>query len=173
MDSYLERLQLAITSATRGMKVEDLGSRPQGYPVEKWSVAEILEHLYLTYTGTSKGFERCLQAGKPLVSPITLKQRARITVVTGLGYLPSGRKAPERSIPKGMPGDKVMAEIGSRIKEMDDLIAQCEARYGARTRVLDHPVLGPLTAQQWRKFHWVHGWHHIKQIRARRTKNHS
>ena len=93
MDSYLERLQLAITSATRGMKVEELGSRPPGYPAEKWSVAEILEHLYLTYTGTSKGFERCLQAGKPLVSPITLKQRARITVVTGLGYLPKRPKS--------------------------------------------------------------------------------
>ena len=144
MDSYLERLQLAITSATRGMKVEDLGSRPQGYPVEKWSVAEILEHLYLTYTGTSKGFERCLQAGKPLVSPITLKQRARITVVTGLGYLPSGRKAPERSIPKGMPGDKVMAEIGSRIKEMDDLMRNAKLATGRGLECSTIPCWGRL-----------------------------
>ena len=53
---------------------------------------------------------------------------------------------------------------------MDKLIAQCEAQYGARNKVLDHPILGPLTARQWRKFHWVHGRHHMKQIsRLRRS----
>jgi hypothetical protein len=63
-----------------------------------------------------------------------------------------------------MPADKVMAEIGSQLAAMGKLIAQCEARHGTRTRVLDHPILGPLTAHQWCKFHWVHGRHHIKQI---------
>jgi hypothetical protein len=47
---------------------------------------------------------------------------------------------------------------------MDELIAKWEARHGKQTRLLDHPVLGPLTARQWRKFHWVHGRHHVKQI---------
>ena len=61
-----------------------------------------------------------------------------------------------------------MREIGPRISAMDDLIAQCEARFGKRTRVLDHPFLGPLTARQWRKFHWVHGRHHLKQIQKLR-----
>ena len=59
MDWYLERLHEAIASATRGMTTEDLRRHPEG----KWSAAEVLEHLYLTYTGTVKGFERCLQAG--------------------------------------------------------------------------------------------------------------
>ena len=51
---------------------------------------------------------------------------------------------------------------------MDEAIAQCEQRYGSRAMVLDHPVLGPLTARQWRKFHLAHGRHHVKQIRERR-----
>jgi len=55
MDSCLEQLLNAITSATRGMTVEELTRHPEG----KWSSAQILEHLYLTYTGTAKGFERC------------------------------------------------------------------------------------------------------------------
>jgi hypothetical protein len=63
-----------------------------------------------------------------------------------------------------MTAEKVLADIGSQIAAMDALIAQCEARYGKHTRMLDHPVLGPLTAAQWRKFHWVHGKHHVKQI---------
>lgn len=170
MDSYLERLQQAIASATRDITSEELTRRPDGRPEGKWSAAEVLEHLYLTYTGTIKGLERCLRAGKPLASPITLKQRARITVVIRLSYLPKGRKAPERATPKGMSPDKVLAEIGPQIVAMGELLAQCEARHGARTRVLDHPILGPLTAEQWRKFHWVHGHHHVKQIlNLRRT----
>ena len=169
MDSYLEQLQQAIASATRGISSEELKRRPEGQPRGKWCVAEVLEHLYLTYTGTIKGCERCLQEGKPLASPINLKQRARITLVIGFSYFPKGRKAPERARPKGMSPDEVTADIGSKIASMGELLAQCEARHGARTRVLDHPILGPLTAGQWRKFHWVHGRHHVKQILKLRT----
>jgi hypothetical protein len=46
---------------------------------------------------------------------------------------------------------------------MDAIVAQCEARFGCG-KVLDHPILGPLTAAQWRKFHLIHGRHHVKQI---------
>jgi Protein of unknown function (DUF1569) len=167
MDAYLQRLQEAIASATRGMSAEDLRRHPEG----KWSTAEVLEHLYLSYTGTAKGFERCLQAGKPLARAPMLKDRMRTFVVTGLGHLPEGRKAPERTQPRGMPADEVVREIASRILAMDELITQCEARFGKRNRVLDHPVLGPLTARQWRKFHWVHGRHHLKQIQKLRQQS--
>jgi hypothetical protein len=30
--------------------------------------------------------------------------------------------------------------------------------------LLDHPILGPLNATQWRKLHLVHGRHHLKQL---------
>ena len=169
MDSYLERLQRAIASATEGMTSDELVGRPIKSPEGAWNVAEVLEHLYLTYTGTTKGFDRCLKAGKPLASPITLKQRIAIALVTKLGYFPKGRKAPERSTPKGMPVEKVVADIGPQLVAMDKVIAQSEERFGSRTRLLDHPVLGPLTAQQWRKFHWVHGRHHVKQIQDLRA----
>jgi Protein of unknown function (DUF1569) len=84
------------------------------------------------------------------------------------GHFPRGRKAPKQVIPRGMPAEAIVAEIGPQIAAMDALITQCEARYGARKKVLDHPVLGPLTTRQWRKFHWVHGRHHAKQIQERR-----
>jgi hypothetical protein len=164
MDAYLQRLQEAITAATLGMTVEDLRRHPEG----KWSTAEVLEHLYLTYTGTTKGFERVLHEGKPMARTPMLKDRMKAFVVTGLRHLPEGRKAPERTQPRGMEADEVIREIGPRISAMDEVIAECEARFGKRTRVLDHPILGPLTARQWRKFHWVHGQHHLRQIRKLR-----
>jgi Protein of unknown function (DUF1569) len=167
MDAYLQRLQEAIASATHGMSAEDLRRHPRG----KWSTAEVLEHLYLTYTGTTKAFERCLQEGKPRARLPSLRDRISAFVVTRLGHMPEGRKAPAHAQPSGRSAEEVVREIGPRISAMDDLIAQCEARFGENTRVLDHPFLGPLTARQWRKFHWIHGRHHLKQIRKLRHKS--
>jgi hypothetical protein len=165
MDSYLERLRQAITFAIRDMSAEELTRRLEG----KWSVAEVLEHLYLTYTGTQKAFERCLKAGKPLAGLPTFRQRVAAAAVTEFGYFPKGRKSPDQVLPRGVAAEKIVAEIGPQIAAMDKAIAECEERYGSRVKILDHPVLGPLTARQWRKFHLAHGRHHAKQIVARRT----
>jgi DinB superfamily len=167
MDSYLERLRQAVSSATSDMTIEELTHHPEG----KWSAAEVLEHLYLTYTGTQKAFERCLKAGKPLAGVPTFRQRVASTAVTSLGYFPQGRKSPDQVVPRGMSAEKVVAEIGPQIAAMDKAIAQCEERYGSRVKVLDHPVLGPLTARQWRKFHLAHGRHHVKQISKLKAAN--
>jgi len=164
VDSYLQELKESIASATRGMNLAELARHPEG----KWSTAQVLEHLYLTYTGTLKGLERCLQKDRPLARLPTLKDRMRTAVVTGLGYLPEGRKAPQTATPRGMAANEVMQAIGPAIVAMDEAIAQCEAKFGLRTRLLDHPILGPLTGRQWRKFHWVHGQHHLKQIQRLR-----
>ena len=164
VDPRLERLQNAITSAITGLSAEQLSWHPPG----KWCAAEVLEHLYLTYTGTIKGFERVAEAGKPLATVSTWKQRGRTLVVVGFGYLPPGREAPAVARPRGVSPEKVMAEIGPKIGEMDDIIRRCEEKLGARKKLLDHPILGPLTAAQWRKFHLVHGLHHAKQIRRLR-----
>ncbi|MGO9124622.1 MAG: DUF1569 domain-containing protein [Terriglobales bacterium] len=160
MDSYLQRLQDAITSATHGMDTAALTRHPEG----KWSAAQVLEHLYLTYAGSVKGFERCLQEGRPLVHTATVKERVATLAVTGLGYFPGGRKAPERTVPRGMAAESVVKTVTAEIVAMDALITHCETRFGHSTRILDHPVLGPLTARQWRKFHLAHARHHMKQI---------
>jgi hypothetical protein len=160
MDSRLEQLKRGLELAVDGMSSEQM----RWHPANKWSAAEVLEHLYLTYTGTIKGFERVLQVGKPLVTRGSIKQRWRTLVVIKFSYLPSGRKAPTPTEPRGLAAEKVRNEVGEKIVAMDAIIAQCEARFGGRARLLDHPVLGPLTATQWRKFHLLHGRHHEKQI---------
>lgn len=50
MDPGLKTLQQEIEAAMEGMSPEKLSWHPAG----KWSAAEVFEHLYLTYTGTSK-----------------------------------------------------------------------------------------------------------------------
>jgi hypothetical protein len=164
MGPHLKRLQEEIALAVAGLSAEQLS----WHPPEKWCAAEVLEHLYLTYTGTTKGFERVVQAGKPLVSRGTFKQRVGAAMVLGFGYLPTGREAPLVARPRGVPREKVLAEIGPAIAGMDDIIGRCEEKIGRGEKLLDHPILGPLTGAQWRKFHLVHGLHHVKQIRRLR-----
>ena len=160
MDSGLEKLKQSLQSAVEGMSSEQLS----WHPPDKWCAAEVLEHLYLTYTGTIKGFEKVMISGKPLATRASMTHRVRTLVVVGLGHMPAGRKAPSASQPRGLPAEKVRNEVGEKIAAMDAIIAQCEARFGRRVRLLDHPILGPLTATQWRKFHLVHGMHHEKQL---------
>jgi hypothetical protein len=162
----LPRLQHEIAAAVAGLSAEQLSQHAAG----KWCAAEILEHLYLTYTGSIKGFNRVLEAGKPLATNVTWKNRAQALVVVSLGYLPSGRESPSMARPRGLAPERVVAEIEPKIAEMDDVISQCESKFGASTKLLDHPFIGPLSGGQWRKFHLVHGRHHVKQILALRRE---
>jgi hypothetical protein len=164
LDLRLENLRDALLSAIKGMSDQQMS----WHPADKWCAAEVLEHLYLTYAGTIKGFERVMLGGKPLATRQLMAHRRRFLVVIIFGYLPSGRKAPPRALPRGLPAEQVRNEIGAKIADMDQIIAECEARFGARTKLLDHPILGPLTAGEWRKFHVVHGRLHEKQIRRLR-----
>jgi hypothetical protein len=161
MNFYLHRLQQDISEAIGGLSDEQLAWQPGN----KWSSAQILEHLYLTYTGTTKGFERCFAANAPLAHRPKWDERLRTLVVIRCAYLPAGRKAPGAACPRGLPPDLVRTEIFSRIAEMDDLIERAVQTWGPDTRLLDHPILGPLRGFEWCKFHWVHGNHHLKQIR--------
>jgi hypothetical protein len=160
MDARLEKLKHDLESAAEGMSSQQLSWHPEG----KWCAAEILEHLYQSYSGTIMGFERVLKAGKPLATRPSLTQRGRNFLVLGLNYMPQGRKAPAAALPKGLPIDKVRSEFGQKMAAMDAVIAQCEERHGSRIPLLDHPILGPLNAAQWRKLHLLHGRHHRKQL---------
>jgi uncharacterized protein DUF1569 len=167
MDFYLQRLQNAISAVTSGMTPEMLGRRPRH---DKWSAAEVLEHLYLTYTVTIRGFEKCIALGQPLARARTWQDCARTALVVGIGYLPEGRKAPKNAEPRGIPCDRVLAEFSEKIVAMDAVITRAEDQFGKHMPLLDHPILGPLRARQWRKFHWVHGRHHLKQLQRLRER---
>lgn len=160
MDLRLKKLSASLQSAVEGMSGEQLHWHLPG----KWCAAEVLEHLYLTYAGTILGFERVLRKGKPLASQASMAQRMLTFLIVGLGHMPAGRKTPAIANPRGLPTEQVQDEIGGKIVAMDAIISQCEASLGPRVKVLDHPILGPLSAVQWRKLHIVHGQHHLRQL---------
>src|ERR1041385_6501256 len=151
----------------RGMTREEMLRERQG----KWSIAQVFEHLYLTYTGTVKGCERSLASPSSLATPQTAKQRVMTLVVVRLGFYPRGIQSPQQVRPKGIPIEQqVISDIERQITVMDESLTRCEKRLGRHNKLFNHPVLGALTADQWRKFHWLHGRHHIRQVLALRRK---
>jgi hypothetical protein len=133
-------------------------------PEGKWNSLQILEHLVLSYTGTTKGLLRTMEAGQPQRGNPDLRQRLRSAYVLGVGRFPSGIEAPKQTAPLKGLGNEPLRRFNDALVAMDATLTDAEKRFGARTRVLDHPVLGPLTAQQWRRFHQVHGRHHLRQV---------
>ncbi len=160
MHSSCERIQQVIHAAAAGMNPAQLEWHPEG----KWSAADILEHLALTYSGSKLGLDRCMQAGKTLARSPSLKDRLTTCVVVTLGYMPSGRQAPEGTRPKGVAGSTILAHVDRQLAAMDEALQLCEQRFGTRRKLINHPILGPLTISEWRKFHLVHARHHARQI---------
>jgi DinB superfamily len=156
----MSRLQQVLSEAIRDLDVQALMRHPEG----KWCAAEILEHLNLTYSGTIKNLERCLEAGSPRVSADRKQDSWARLLITRLGYFPGGRKSPDRVLPRGQAAEQVLKEIFENLGRMDGVISRCESQFGFRQPIADHPILGPLTAAEWRGFHLTHGRHHARQI---------
>jgi len=167
MDSYLERLRKELENAITGGSVDGLTQAPAG----KWNAGQILEHLYLTYKLSNRGFEKALEKNAPLATRSTLKQRVAVAVVLTFEYIPGRRDAPQRLMPQGMPPEQAQRAVRAELQKMGSVLDECERRFGGGTKILDHIFLGPLTVDQWRKFHWVHGRYHARQIRERMGKS--
>lgn len=164
MNPHLDRCLEIVLDATHGAGPESVVRRDPN----RWSVAEIVEHLTRAYSGTAKGFERCLEKGAPMASSTTVKQRVRQFVLISLGYFPEGRQAPKHIIPSGeLDLNAVLDAVRRDLKRLDDAAMKTRDALG-RGKMLDHPIIGALTVDQWLKFHEVHTRHHARQIAQRR-----
>jgi hypothetical protein len=166
MHRDLARCLSEIETAIEGVDDARGAARVDG----RWSIAEIVEHLDRTYTGTVKGLDRCLDSGAPRIGPWTLRGRLRRLVVVQLGFFPTGIEAPKHVVPGGQtPLSALRAGVAAHLADMDAAIGRAAARFG-RGPVLDHPILGPFTAGDWARFHFVHTRHHCRQIAERRRR---
>jgi hypothetical protein len=165
MRSYLDELSKALQDATTGMSDDDLLRAPQG----KWCAAEILEHLRLTYTGTAKMLER--NRDQQIIEPAPMDERmlAARTLIFEKGGFFEGLQAPPFATPKTAPDPQVRTRILDDLKRLAAAIDEAEQRRGQEANLGNHFALGPLTGEQWQRFHYVHGCHHAKQIEKLRA----
>jgi hypothetical protein len=165
MHPHLQACREILEDATRGGGAECNARRDPS----RWSVAEVVEHLQRAYLGNAKGFERCLEKGEPLATPKTLKQTLQGFAVVNLGYFPDGRQAPKHVMPTGeLDLNAVLEAVRRDLDRLHVAAAKTRERFGGSKQVLDHPILGAFSVDQWLKFHLIHTRHHEKQIRARR-----
>ena len=168
MDIWLQRALHEIDSATTGLSPQQMSWQPaEG----KWSACQVLEHLSIAFETTAAALRKVIAAGQPSAGRATFKQWLGTRVVTGLQYFPTGRPAPKFTLPKGAPPEQVARSIREHLVAMDGVLADIERQFGTSVKVADHPVLGPFTVSEWRKFHYVHTHHHMKQIAALRAKS--
>ncbi len=163
----LEFVRREAARATGAASADVLSLAPEG----KWSPLQVLEHLVLTYTATTKGLLRAMELGRPQRAQRTIGHRLKSVYVLGFGRFPAGMEAPKHTVPRDGLVSEPLRHFNDALVAMDASLTDTERRFGHRTRVLVHPILGPLTAQQWRRFHVVHGRHHFKQIVARLHHN--
>jgi hypothetical protein len=141
-----------------------------------WTTQDVVEHLLLTYRNTKVLFDRYLERNSPSKRPVTAKHRFLQFLVVRCGGFPRGVSAPDHAQPgkSGMPpmtGEELAALMRSDLEELDAKLEKCRQAFGKQP-FAPHFIFGPLTANQWRRFHFVHGRHHLAQLaRIRKQTN--
>jgi hypothetical protein len=157
IDSVRARLLAAVGPLT----AEQLSFRPSP---ERWSVAEIVEHLSITearLAGLLAALVEKLEAsgaGGAAFEPVSLAQfieRAR-----GEQY-----QAPDEIRPKGAPLADSLAALDNSRSTLAALRPRVERVDGKLAR-FPHPAWGPLDLYQWLAFIGAHERRHLAQIEA-------
>jgi hypothetical protein len=163
LDAYFHSALDAIDHVAGPLDVNTIARPVDG----RWSIAEILEHLTLAFTRNAATFEKALASGELRGRPPSFKHRLIRILVVDIGYFPRA-EAPEGTRPAGtVPADRSLAALREALTTLDAALTRVQERFGDRAYVANHPYFGGLTVPQWRKFHWQHTRHHMRQVRAR------
>lgn len=160
MSPELEHIRREVEKLTHDWSESDWHRALDG----KWTSGQILEHLLLSFKGTTKGLSNVMATGRPLGGKPTLGDRVRTLYVAKLGRMPSGNMSPETVVPKDGLDMESLRRFYDALVALDATLADAERRFGANAKLLDHPILGPLSTRDWRRFHRTHAAHHLKQI---------
>jgi hypothetical protein len=169
MNSTLTQLQREIANSLHSLDATQTQLHPPTRP-DKWSIQQIIEHLLLTYSSTETAITARLAKRTPTRAKPTLTHRVFQFAVTRCQYFPTGRVAPPMVTPQptthSLSGEDLTQATARHLADLDLLFNEAETVFGAASQCASHAVLGPLNIGQWRKFHLVHGEHHLKQIAA-------
>ncbi|RZU39416.1 DUF1569 domain-containing protein [Edaphobacter modestus] len=174
MNPTLRRLEDEFSRSLRGLTAPQTQLHPHRNPA-RWNICQITQHLLLTYSSTTSAIEARMAKGTPTRSRATLSQLIAQLFVIRLGLLPSRREAPPAVTPSANPahphpdGDALISAFSTALATMEELLERAEGHFTS-TPCLSHFALGPLNIAQWRRFHLVHGRHHIRQITAIRRE---
>jgi Protein of unknown function (DUF1569) len=170
MHAVLERVVSQIASQVRELDAETTQLHPKDL-AHKWSTQQVIEHLVLGYRMTSCALETRLNKGHVSrnLNRSYLQWSLQLMILS-FGSLPRGVPALDETMPTPgafapMDGRQLGELLRQEISAMDSLLDSCRRKFGME-RVSPHPWLGPLRVDQWRRYHAVHGSHHLAQLRS-------
>ncbi|HVJ07384.1 MAG TPA: DUF1569 domain-containing protein [Acidisarcina sp.] len=166
MHPILQNVENLFHSVLGSVDAEEAQVHPGGNLL-RWNVQQVVEHLILTYQLTSTTLTTRLEKRRPTAAKCTSLEWWLQMVVLSLGRMPKGASAPPETVPpqSSLPlsGRELAWKLSSEAEKMDELLSQCRTMFGLQ-RVASHQILGPLRVDQWRRFHVIHGLHHLDQI---------
>jgi hypothetical protein len=99
--------------------------------------------------------------------PRPLRQRLAHFLYIDVGWIPSGRRAPEVTVPAEHPdAGAVERQLRDGVTRFVALARELLPARGSDLFV-KHPRFGDLSLPEWLRFHVRHCRHHAKQIQAR------
>jgi hypothetical protein len=159
----LDDARLALRRATDAIPPDRRSIRPAP---ERWSAAEVLEHLSLAEAGfttwISTGVEAARERGlgaedadrAPLADDIRNRLENRV----------NRRVAPERAQPKGVLDEGQAWNAILSIEERLRGVLVAADGLALNSVMVDHPTLGPFNIYQWVELMAAHRQRHVAQI---------
>jgi hypothetical protein len=153
--SYLRETQENLLRLTRGLSPTQLQYKPA---LDRWSVAECLEHIAFTEGLVLTNINNTLE--RPADSAASgMGDNGLVQIVADRSHRV---KAPESIAPAGRwAHDQVLGEFESARKRTTDFAATTRALL--REYVFPHPMLGTLDCYQWLLVVGAHGERHRAQ----------
>jgi hypothetical protein len=170
MHAIYERFLSQITDELSGLDAEVTQRHPRDLK-NRWSAQQVVEHLVLSYRQTTRDLETRLSKGHRLRN----RTRTRLQwllqlMMLSFGVFPVGVPAMEEITPvpgsfAAMNGRQLCELLREELQAMDEALDKCRRKFGME-KVARHALLGPLRVDQFRRFHLVHGEHHLIQLHA-------
>ena len=174
MHASLDLLDAELCTALAGLSETQTQLTPTQHP-EKWSIQQIADHLHKTYLYTIPVLQTRLDKRSPTKANPSIAQRIVQFTLIKLGRFPTGYLSPAVALPSDDASESGVAlyeSIHQDLLRLDELLAACTQLFGSTRRAASHLRLGPLSMDQWARFHLIHARHHIRQIQTIR-KDHN
>jgi hypothetical protein len=156
--TYLAQTREGVIAATRGLSEAQLKFKPAP---DRWSVAEVVEHLALIEDFIHQGIFDKLPAA-PAPSAAFDAKKVDATVLAAVPDRSTKFQAPEFAVPTGRwtPAEALDHFLAGRTQT----VAFLKSTADLRGHILNHPVFGPMDGYEWILAIAAHTERHTKQI---------
>jgi hypothetical protein len=132
----------------------------------RWCAQQVIEHLILTYKLTIDTVSWHLKSGRAAKKGRSLSLSLLRLQTIAFGRMPQGIPAIHAVRPKNytpMDGRALRERFLATAEEMEATLVKARQKFGIQA-CGEHPFYGGLRVDEWRRYHAVHGRHHLRQL---------